>query len=119
MKAARAWLIVVGLATPQRVRRNFPHGVDTQKIGVDIFAGFVDTAQEMPTEKTRSVSARVPVPVADALKADAEQIDITPGKLLRNILTKRYSSVSPDAGKGNSHAGNSDAGVEWEMPDGQ
>ena len=44
----------------------------------------------MATDKTRSVSARVPVDVADALEADAAEIGTKPGALLRSILTRRY-----------------------------
>lgn len=46
----------------------------------------------MATDKTRSVSGRVPVQVADALEADALELGVKPGSLLRQILEGRYSS---------------------------
>lgn len=52
----------------------------------------------MATDKTRIVSARVPVPLAEALEADAEEIGAKPGALIRGMLEKRYG-VSNDARK--------------------
>jgi len=45
----------------------------------------------MPTDKTRSVSGRVPVAVAEALEADATELGVKPGSLLRKILEGRYA----------------------------
>lgn len=45
----------------------------------------------MATSKTRSVSARVPNYVAEALRADAADFHQTPGEFLRALLEKRYA----------------------------
>lgn len=46
----------------------------------------------MATDKTRSVSGRVPNEVADALEADAAELGVAPGSLIRQILEGRYSA---------------------------
>lgn len=61
----------------------------------------------MATDKTRSVSGRVPSEVADALEADAAELGVAPGSLLRQILEGRYS-LRRNVGKGDKPAAKSD-----------
>lgn len=61
----------------------------------------------MATDKTRSVSGRVPAEVADALESDAAELGVQPGTLLRQILEGRYS-VRRNAGKTHKQVGNAD-----------
>jgi hypothetical protein len=69
--------------------RLFSRNVDT---GVDSAARKVDTASAMATDKTKSVSGRVPVEVAEALERDALELGLKPGSLLRQLLEGRYSA---------------------------
>lgn len=66
----------------------------------------------MATAKTQTVAVRVSTQVAEAMKADATELGITPGALLRRMLEKRYAS-SRNARKSNDAARNEheDGGV--------
>jgi hypothetical protein len=48
----------------------------------------------MATDKTRTISVRVPVEVGNALVDDAGELGISPGSLVRKILEGRYSAAS-------------------------
>lgn len=45
----------------------------------------------MSTTKTRTIAVRVPTEIAEALQQDADELNTTPGKLLRTMLEGRYS----------------------------
>ena len=45
----------------------------------------------MATDKTKTVSGRVPIGIADALEADAVELGIKPGSIVRQLLEGRYS----------------------------
>ena len=69
--------------------------------------GMSTVTHEMATGKTRVVSGRVPHEVADAFEADATELGMSPGKLLRQMLEGRYL-LRAGAGKTDSRARNSD-----------
>lgn len=46
----------------------------------------------MATEKTTTIAVRVPVEVAERLKADADDFNRTPGQHLRSLLEGRYAT---------------------------
>lgn len=69
----------------------------------------------MATDKTRSVSGRVPVEIAEALEVDAGELGIKPGTLLRKLLEGRYA-VPSGARKSNMTA-RKEGGDLVELPD--
>lgn len=48
----------------------------------------------MATTKTKTISGRVPLDVANALEADAADLGMAPGSLLRRMLEGRYGRKS-------------------------
>lgn len=46
----------------------------------------------MATDKTRTVSARVPEDIATALESDATDLGTFPGTIIRQLLEGRYSA---------------------------
>ena len=49
---------------------------------------------EMGALKTKTISTRVPVALAEAVEADAKQLGDTPAGLLHSILKQRYALLS-------------------------
>lgn len=67
----------------------------------------------MATDKTKTISGRVPVAVADALEADAAELGVKPGSIVRQMLEGRYS-VSRRAEKTGKPLGKSPARTDDE-----
>lgn len=63
----------------------------------------------MVTTKTKTIAVRVPIDTAKALEDDAEELNSTPGKILRQMLEGRYSAPrtsrkSVDTARNEEHA---------------